>query len=89
LTQDHWDTEDALSVANMDFSALQPPEVLSSNAQFSVERIVNFDDFEVRRIQLEGDYLLNSNNYSLVMVVQGGLELKSAGRMDKYDAGPA
>ena len=89
LTQDHWDTEEALGVVNMDFSTLQPPEVLSSNAQISVERIVNFDDFEVRRVQLEGDYLLTSNDYSLVMVVQGILKLKGAGRVDKYDAGHA
>lgn len=89
LTQEHWDTEDALELVNMNFSMLQPSELLNSTAGITIERIVNFDDFEVRRIQLDGDYLLASDDYAIVMVVQGHFVLQGVGNTDGYNAGQA
>lgn len=89
LTQDHWDTEEALGVVDMDFSRLQSPEPLDVNERMTVERIVNFDDFEVRRIRLDGEYLLVGDDYLVVMVVQGHLDLPSAGSTGGYRPGQA
>ena len=89
LTQSHWDTEDALALVNLDFAQLQPPEQLSVNHQWQVERIVNFDDFEVQRILLDGEYMFSSGSYSLLMVVQGSLNLRAAGKTNCFEAGQA
>jgi mannose-6-phosphate isomerase class I len=89
LTQTHWDTEDALGIVDMDFAPLQPPECLIDAPQLLVERIVNFEDFEVRRIQLDGTYLLSSNYYSVLIVVQGSLSLNTAGKTNYFEAGQA
>ena len=89
LTQPHWDTEVALGAADMDFAQLQPPECLIDAPQLLVERIVNFEDFEVRRIQLDGTYLLSSNYYSVLIVVQGSLSLNTAGKTNYFEAGQA
>lgn len=89
LTQDHWDTEEALAVVDMDFSHLQCPELLNFAPEFRVERIVNFDDFEVQRIQLDGPYLFRGSVYSILMVLQGGLTLETAGRRSGFGSGQA
>ncbi|AQA19014.1 hypothetical protein BST95_12955 [Halioglobus japonicus] len=76
LTQDHWDTSEAL-----DNMCLQPPEqgifeVLASPAGVEIERIVDFADFEVRRVRVETGAqcdLPAQESYSLVMVVEGRL----------------
>lgn len=89
LTQSHWDTEDALGLVDMDFAQLQPPERLNDEPHLLIERIVNFADFEVRRIQLEGSYQLSSNDYSILMIVQGSLSLNAADKADCFEAGQA
>ncbi|HEY0892512.1 MAG TPA: hypothetical protein VGE32_05585, partial [Cellvibrio sp.] len=89
LTQTHWDTEEALALVDMDFSHLQTPELLSIAPESRVERIVNFDDFEVQRIQLDGRYLFDGNGYSILMVLQGGLTLEAAGMISELASGQA
>lgn len=89
LTQTHWDTEEALALVDMDFSHLQPPEPLSIAPDYQVERIVNFDDFEVQRIQLDGHYLFHGGVYSILMALQGGLTLETAGRISELGSGQA
>jgi hypothetical protein len=89
LTQSHWDTEDALRLADMDFARLQPPERLNNDPQMLIERIVNFEDFEVLRIQLNGNYLLTRNDYSIIMIVHGALSLSAADKITFYEAGQA
>ncbi len=81
LTQDHWDTPAAVAQMYLD----QPPpdqfEVLQEEEGVRVERIVDFSDFEVRRVRLSqgqslGGFCLTS--YALVMVVQGQLAVGEA-----------
>lgn len=89
LTQSHWDTEAAIGLADMEFAQLQPPECVIDDAQLRVERIVNFDDFEVLRIKLDGGYVLSSNDYSVLIVVQGSLSLNIAGKTNFIETGQA
>jgi len=90
LTQSHWDTEAALGLVDMHFTQPLPPERLIDDPHLLVERIVNFEDFEVRRIQLDGSYLLPSNDdYSVLMVVQGSLSLKAEGKTNHFETGQA
>lgn len=79
-TQLHWDTEDALELAELNFAQLQSPELISLTPQLRIERIVNFDDFAVQRIQLDGAYAFLGDVYSVLMVLQGRLTLHSSGR---------
>lgn len=89
LTQSHWDTEAALELVDMDFARLQPPELISLSPQLRIERIVNFDDFEVQRIQLDGHHVVNGGVYSVLMVLQGRLILGWADRAKDIGAGQA
>lgn len=76
LTQDHWDTESALAIAEVDYSFHSSTETLITNGQVSVEQIVSFDDFLVQRINLEADrYEPVMSGYSLVMLISGELHL--------------
>ena len=78
LTQDHWDT-----AAAVDTMRLTPPEQvdferLPGDDSVLIERIVDFPDFEVRRLRIgEGASQVYSSNecYALVMVVEGQLAL--------------
>lgn len=78
LTQPHWDTEAALSLIDLNFAQLQQPETLSFDSHMKVERIVNFDDFEVRRIRLDGSCTLSGEEYSILIVVQGDMVINAA-----------
>ena len=78
LTQDHWDT--AAAVQHM---RLTPPErdsfqALSAPDGVIAERIVDFPDFEVRRLTMKPGKTLKleaQDCYQLLMVVQGQLPL--------------
>lgn len=89
LTQSHWDTAEALELADLDFAQLQAPELLELNSHLRIERIVNFDDFEVRRILLDGRYVFHEEIYSVMMVLQGQLTLAAAGATKEVEAGQA
>jgi hypothetical protein len=52
LTQDHWDTEAALQLAEMHTPEDVPFPVLHCGEGVQVEQIVTFDDFSVQRIHL-------------------------------------
>ena len=78
LTQSHWDTEQALELMAIQSYKSQKFEVLSDEGGVLVERIVDFEDFEVLRVSLESQtgYLLESPlNYAVVMAVAGQLVL--------------
>ena len=76
LTQNHWDTESALAIAEIDYSFHSQAETLISNGRVSIEQIVSFDDFLVQRINLEaGRYEPVVPGYSLVMPITGELRL--------------
>jgi len=81
LTQDHWDTAEA--VQSMVLQAPPQPEfpLLQQGDGLRVERVVDFPDFEVRRITLGGGACLGVeplDTYGLLMVVSGTLQLAGA-----------
>ncbi|OZY84946.1 hypothetical protein CBP51_17460 [Cellvibrio mixtus] len=77
LTQKHWDTAAALNLVDMDSALLVPPTVLCHSEALQVQRIVNFEDFEVRRIRLCGEYTLEFDHYCLLMVLEGEVGIHS------------
>lgn len=89
LTQGHWDTQEALELVDLDVAGLQPPELVSVTPPLRIERIVNFDGFEVQRIQLEGHHIFKGDVYSVLMVLQGRLTLSCAERMRIIELGQA
>lgn len=78
LTQAHWDTDEALDVLLLDPPAVEPFVITAEGEGWSEERIVEFDDFEVRRLTLQGGAersLRAPSDYNLCMAVGGTLEL--------------
>lgn len=89
LTQSHWDTEEALELVNLDFSQLQASELLVDSSVLRIERIVNFNDFEVRRVQFEGGYDFHGDTYFILMVLDGQLILNGSKRALHVHSGVA
>ncbi len=80
ITQNHWDTKEAV-----DIMVLEPPPandftVLEDTPGQLVERIVDFSDFDVRRVSLaDGTSMVFAplSSYALLMVVEGQLTLEN------------
>lgn len=88
LTQDHWDTDQAAAIMDLEPPAEEAFECLQKGPGLIVERIVDFDDFEVRRITLEAAATIEDlavPDYGVAMVVAGQAELNAA----QYPAGSA
>lgn len=78
LTQGHWDTEEAMAMADLEPVADPITEVLLDDDKVKMERIVSFEDFEVERCTMQGgsDYQLPlCDTYVLAMVVRGVVEI--------------
>ncbi|MGL6160244.1 hypothetical protein [Microbulbifer sp.] len=78
LTQEHWDTEEALAKVQLDTPEQAPFLELESGDHFVRERIVDFDDFTVDRIRFSapGSYrLISGESYRIAMVVGDKLAL--------------
>lgn len=78
LTQDHWDTREALDQALLCPPHEAPFECLRQESGVLVERIADCPDFEVRRVRLERGVsitLQSIADYALVLVVEGELAL--------------
>ncbi|MBT4521534.1 MAG: hypothetical protein HOC23_16160, partial [Halieaceae bacterium] len=78
LTQDHWDTEEAVAMMLLESPPVANSEVLLADRGRLVERIVDFSDFEVQRVVLgEGRALpLEAvEQYALIMVVAGEIAI--------------
>lgn len=89
LTQAHWDTQEALELVDLGFAALQSPELLSVTPHLRIERIVNFDDFEVQRILLDGHHTFDIDVYCVLMMLQGQLILGGSERRRTIELGQA
>jgi len=79
LTQGHWDTGEAVEQMRLFPPEQQPFELLVEAGGVRVERIVDFPDFEVRRIHIAADSAFDisvGETYGLVMLVQGQLSLE-------------
>ena len=78
LTQDHWDTAEAVQRMTLLAPPPEPFEPVVDRPGVRVERIVDFEDFEVTRATLAGSASWvppGSDSYALVMVVSGVLSL--------------
>ena len=78
LTQDHWDTREAMARALLCPPREEAFECLHQESGVLVERIVDFPDFEVRRVRLERGAALelaSEADYALVMITGGELAL--------------
>lgn len=74
LTQDHWDTEDAIALMQVQTPPDDPFVAVGGGGDSQIERIVDFDDFEVQRWRLPagtGHRLDLAGRYALVMGVEG------------------
>lgn len=79
LTQDHWDTEEAIAIASFESTHKVNYDLLLEDKYVRVERIVTFEDFIVHRIHLKNgsSYQSLDCTYALIMVIQGELILSS------------
>jgi hypothetical protein len=78
LTQSHWDTAKAVELMKLEAEPEASFERLSAGEGVVVERIVDFDDFEVRRFTLEPGAVAripSPPDYAVLMQVQGELAL--------------
>ncbi|MEP5567303.1 MAG: hypothetical protein ABJN62_05665 [Halioglobus sp.] len=78
LTQDHWDTAAAVQQMRLTPPPEAPFEILSSKDDVIVERIVDFPDFEVRRVTIAAGAAMSHSvrgSYQLLMLIEGELEL--------------
>ena len=78
LTQNHWDTDQAISLMQVETPPAEPAPVLQKNDTVTVTRIVDFEDFEVHRVSLQPNKswcLDRLENYVLLMTVDNGLQL--------------
>lgn len=77
LTQAHWDTEEAARLMHLGEVPLPALDTLASGPDWSDQRIVDFEDFEVRRIRPGSASLpLESGaDYAVAMAVGGALRL--------------
>lgn len=85
LTQDHWDTKEAVDLMVLEAPQAESFALLEEGPGLRVEQIVNFSDFEVHRISLSDAGTMNvpvRKSYALVMVVEGILAL------DNHELGP-
>ncbi len=72
LTQAHWDTDEALQLAQLQTPADEPFPLLRDSDGVRVEQIVNFDDFTVLRIYLQPGAQFSCtmrDDYALLMAV--------------------
>lgn len=78
LTQNHWDTAEAVALMSLQSEADQQLEVLEEGQGLRREQVVAFDDFQVQRITLSPGACWSipvTESYKLLMVVTGELAL--------------
>jgi len=78
LTQDHWNTQQGLRMAHITSKLDNSFAVLNDDECAYVERIVDFDDFEVHRVKINSAQRYSpafNRGYMIVMVVEGRIEI--------------
>ncbi len=87
LTQDHWDTREAIDRVSLNAAPQQSLPVLEKAVNICREEVVSFDDFAVQRIILQpgASWRLGQAAYKLLLVVDGEITL----RQQTLEAGQA
>ena len=78
LTQEHWDTEEAVALMSLQSQAEQKLAVLEEGQGVCRELVVSFDDFQVQRITLAEGACWQAppaENYQLLIVVSGVFDI--------------
>ena len=78
LTQEHWDTEEAVALMSLQSQAEQKLEVLEQGQGVCRELVVSFDDFQVQRITLADGacwQIPPADSYQLLIVVSGVFDI--------------
>ncbi|AFU97563.1 hypothetical protein [Simiduia agarivorans] len=77
LTQDHWDTAEALEKINLDTPVNPPLACVFQRDGVLCEQVVRFDDFRVLRLRLDAgcSFPLTGDEYALLMIVTGSAQL--------------
>jgi len=81
VTQDHWDSREAVAKMQLTPPAQAPHRVIPGSAGVRAEQIVDFPDFEVQRMTIGAGRSCSTGageSYALLMVVTGVLELAGA-----------
>ena len=81
LTQDHWDTEEAVSRMSLLPPTTEAHELIASESGGRVERIVDFEDFEVWRVTLAAGAsypIMAAGHYRILMAVSGNIGIDEA-----------
>ena len=82
LTQAEWDTQVALRNIILEANAQPAVDVLHASEQVRIERVVTFDDFEVRRLHLQArqsTLLEATKDYALLMLLSGDVMVHNNG----------
>ena len=81
LTQDHWDSEAAIAEMRLDIPPPEEPRVLVQEPDCTIERVVEFDAFSVRRVRLAPGARLTLSKtppHTLCIAVSGEVTLGNA-----------
>jgi len=81
LTQDHWDTEEAVEEMRLDIPRPDEPRVLVNETDCTIERIVELDEFSARRVRLAPAARLTLSRdlpYALCIGISGEITLGNA-----------
>jgi hypothetical protein len=80
LTQDHWDTDKALSIMTERIDPFSELTIIEKNLNHTIEVVAVFDDFKVSRITLSSKSSLSltaDKNYKLLLVIEGSIDCNS------------
>lgn len=77
LTQNHWDTDQAMKIAVVAAPSIPELNILEKTANYQIEQVVGFEDFQVLRLTLSpgAEYnLFKTQCYGLLLVVDGEID---------------
>jgi hypothetical protein len=78
LTQPEWDTAEAVQLMTLDAQPQEAHQSIVGSSEMRIERIVDFEDFEVQRVRLAVGAKLTLQQpqlYGLLMSIENGLKV--------------
>ena len=76
LTQQHWDTEEAVKLMLLEQQSPEAHMPILVEPGLDIQRIVDFEDFEVRRVSLDSGISMSINSpesYGVLMAIDHGI----------------